>query len=77
MEENNFDETMFKEGYTIEKLAMFEERYKISINIYDIGKNGPQETKQYYCSIYNGNPDIQKKVVLGILRDVKDQHFFW
>jgi hypothetical protein len=51
MEENKFDESMFKEGFTIEKLAMFEEKYKISINIYDIGKNGLEETKQYYCSI--------------------------
>jgi hypothetical protein len=75
MEENNFDEKMFEHGYTLEKLAMFEEKYKISINIYDIGKNGPKETKQYYCSIYNGDPNIEKKVDLGISRDVKDQHF--
>jgi hypothetical protein len=75
MEENNFDEKMFEDGFTIEKLATFEEKYRISINIYDIGKNGPEETKQYYCSIYNGDPDIKKKVDLGIIRDVKDQHF--
>jgi hypothetical protein len=75
MEENNFDEIMFKEGFTIEKLAMFEEKYKISINIYDIGKNGPEETKQYYCSIYNGDSNINKKINLGIIRNEKDQHF--
>jgi hypothetical protein len=38
MEENNFDEKVFEDGYTLEKLAMFEEKYKISINIYNIGK---------------------------------------
>jgi hypothetical protein len=75
LEENNFDEKMFEEGFTIEKLATFEEKYKISINIYDIGKNGPEETKQYYCSIYNGDPDIEKKVDLGIIRNEKDEHF--
>jgi hypothetical protein len=38
MEENNFDEKVFEHGYTLEKLATFEEKYKIYINIYDIGK---------------------------------------
>jgi hypothetical protein len=75
MKQYNFDESMFKEGFTIEKLAMFEEKYKISINIYDIGRTGPEETKQYYCSIYNGDSNIDKKINLGIIRNEKDQHF--
>jgi hypothetical protein len=77
MDQYNFDPMIFKDGYTISTLATFEERYKISINIYDIGKDGPEQTKQYYCSIYNGDSDEQvPKVNLGILRnDQSDVHF--
>jgi hypothetical protein len=46
MKQRGFDESIFAEGYTIKALATFEEKYKISINAYDIGVNGPEETKQ-------------------------------
>jgi hypothetical protein len=65
---HGFNSGIFEHGCTIESLAIFEEEYKISVNIYDIGKNGPEETKVYYCSIYNGDPDVTK-VNLGISRD--------
>jgi hypothetical protein len=75
MEQRGFDERIFAEGYTIQTLAAFEERYKISINVYDIGVNGPEETKQYYCSIYDPNSEVEK-VDLGIIRKEKgDVHF--
>jgi hypothetical protein len=45
MEQRGFDAKIFEEGYTIRALATFEEKYKISINVYDIGVNGPEETK--------------------------------
>jgi hypothetical protein len=41
MDEYNFDPKIFKDGYTISALATFEETYGISVNIYDIGKDGP------------------------------------
>jgi hypothetical protein len=68
MDTHHFDTRIFKNGYTAESLAIFEEKYKISINIYDIGKNGPEETKVYYCSIYSSDPNVTK-VNLGIIRD--------
>jgi hypothetical protein len=75
MKQRGFDVNIFKEGYTIPSLAIFEEKYKISINIYDIGVNGPHETKQYYCSIYEPN-SVPEKVDLGVLRNDKgDTHF--
>jgi hypothetical protein len=75
MKQRGFDVNIFQEGYTIRSLAIFEEKYKISINIYDIGMNGPHETKQYYCSIYEPN-SVTEKVDLGILRNDKgDTHF--
>jgi hypothetical protein len=45
------------------------------VNIYDIGKNGHEETKVYYCSIYNGDPDVTK-FNLGILRDEESEVHF-
>jgi hypothetical protein len=57
---HGFNSGIFEHGYTTETLAIFEEKYKISVNIYDIGKNGPEETKVYYCSIYNGDPNVSK-----------------
>jgi hypothetical protein len=75
MRSHDFDPSIFEHGYTIESLAIFEEKYKISINIYDIGKNGPEETKPYYCSIYNGDTEITK-VNLGILRDEEGEVHF-
>jgi hypothetical protein len=40
-----------------------------------IGVNGPEETKQYYCSIYDVNSEVEK-VNLGIIRNEKgDVHF--
>jgi hypothetical protein len=75
MEQRGFDERIFAEGYTIRALAAFEEKYKISINVYDIGVNGPEETNQYYCSIYEPNSEIEK-VNLGIIRNERgDVHF--
>jgi hypothetical protein len=68
MHRHDFDPSVFHKGYTTESLAIFEEKYKISVNIYDIGKNGPEETKVYYFSIYNGDPDVTK-INLGIIRD--------
>jgi hypothetical protein len=68
MAHHGFDIGIFEHGYTNESLAIFEEKYKISVNIYDIGKNGPEETKPYYCSIYNGDPNVTK-VNLGIIRN--------
>jgi hypothetical protein len=65
---HGFNSGIFEHGYTTETLAIFEEKYKISVNIYDIGKNGPEETKVYYCSIYNGDPNVTK-VNLRIIRD--------
>jgi hypothetical protein len=47
MVQQGFDFSIFEHGYTTESLATFEERCGISINIYDIGKNGPEETKPY------------------------------
>jgi hypothetical protein len=72
-----FEYSIFNDGYTKENLALFEERYKISVNIYDIGKDSPEQTKVYYSSIYNGDPDDNViKVNLGILRnDQGDVHF--
>jgi hypothetical protein len=77
MDQYNFDPMIFKDGYTTPALATFEDRYKISINIYDIGKDGPEQTKPYYCSIYNGDSDDQiPKICMGILRnDQGDVHF--
>jgi metal-sulfur cluster biosynthetic enzyme len=70
-----FDLNIFEEGYTVRALAIFEDKYKISINIYDIGKNGPEETNQTYCSIYDVNSNVDK-VDLGIIRNEKgDVHF--
>jgi hypothetical protein len=75
MEQRGFDESIFADGYTIKALATFEEKYKISINVYDIGVNGPEETTQYYCSIYDENSEVEK-VNLGIIRNEKgDVHF--
>jgi hypothetical protein len=75
MDEYNFDPKIFKDGYTISALATFEETYGISANIYDIGKDGPEQTEQYSCSICNGDPEVPK-VNLGILRnDQGDVHF--
>jgi hypothetical protein len=75
MKQRGFDVDIFKEGYTIPSLAIFEEKYKISINKYDIGMNGPHETRQYYCSIYEPN-SVTEKVDLGVLRNDKgDTHF--
>jgi hypothetical protein len=75
MKQRGFDVNIFKEGYTIPSLAIFEEKYKISINIYEIGMNGPHETKQYYFSIYDSN-SVTEKVDLGVLRNDKgDTHF--
>jgi hypothetical protein len=75
MEQRGFDERIFAEGYTIQVLATFEERYKISINVYDIGVNGPEETNQYYCSIYEPNSEVEK-VDLGIIRNEKGNVHF-
>jgi hypothetical protein len=74
---HGFEFTVFNDGYTTENLALFKERYQISVNIYDIGKDSPEQTKQYYCSIYNGDSDDNViKVNLGILRnDQGDVHF--
>jgi hypothetical protein len=75
MEQRGFDERIFEKGYTIQALAAFEEKYKISINVYDIGVNGPEETKPYYCSIYDVSSEVEK-VNLGIIRNEKgDVHF--
>jgi hypothetical protein len=75
IDQRGFDLTIFEEGYTMRALATFEEKYKISINVYGIGVNGPEETKQYYCSIYDVNSNIEK-VDLGIIRNEKgDVHF--
>jgi hypothetical protein len=75
MEQHGFDESIFADGYTIKALAAFEEKYKISINMYDIEVNGPEETKPYYCSIYDGSSEVEK-VNLGIIRNEKgDVHF--
>jgi hypothetical protein len=75
MEQRGFDAKIFEEGYTMRALATFEEKYKISINVYDIGVNGPEETKQYYCSIYDPG-SVAEKVDLGIIRNDKgDVHF--
>jgi hypothetical protein len=60
MKRHGFDTGIFEHGYTNETLAIFEKKYRISVNIYDIGKKGPEETKQYYCSIYNGDPNVTK-----------------
>jgi hypothetical protein len=75
MEQRGFDESIFAEGYTIQALATFEEKYKISINVYDIGVNGPEETKPYYCSIYDANSEVEK-VNLGIIRNEKGEVHF-
>jgi hypothetical protein len=75
IDRRGFDLKIFKQGYTMRALATFEEKYKISINIYDICKNGPEETKQYYCSIYDVNSNVDK-VDLDIIRNEKgDVHF--
>jgi hypothetical protein len=75
MDQRGLDTKIFEKGYTMPALATFEEKYKISINVYDIGVNGPEETKQYYCSIYDVNSNIEK-VDLGIIRNEKgDVHF--
>jgi hypothetical protein len=76
MEQRGFDAKIFEEGYTMRALATFEEKYRISINMYDIGVNGPKGTKQYYCSIYDANSYVDK-VDLGIVRNEKgDVHFY-
>jgi hypothetical protein len=75
MAQHGFGYGIFEHGYTIKSLAIFEERYSISINIYDIGKNGPEETKPYYCSIYNGDPSVTK-INLGIIRDDEGEVYF-
>jgi hypothetical protein len=75
MEQRGFDAKIFGEGYTMRSLGTFEEKYKISINVYDIGVNGPEETRQYYCSIYDTS-SVAEKVDLGIIRNEKgDVHF--
>jgi hypothetical protein len=75
MEQRGFDTKIFEEGYTMRALETFEEKYRISINVYDIGVNGPEETKQYYCSIYDPS-SVAEKVDLGIIRNDKgDVHF--
>jgi hypothetical protein len=77
MNEYHFDREIFSKGYTVPALASFEEKYKISLNIYEIGRNGPEETRVYYNSIYNDDfefPDI-KKINLGILREGENVHF--
>jgi hypothetical protein len=71
MAHHGFELGIFEHGYTNESLAIFEEKYKISVNIYAIGKNGPEETKPYYCSIYNGDPNVTK-INFGIIRDDKE-----
>jgi hypothetical protein len=70
MEQRGFDVKIFEEGYTMRALATLEEKYKISINVFDIGVNGPEETKQYYCSIYDPS-SVAEKVDLGIIRTDK------
>jgi hypothetical protein len=74
---HGFEYSIFNDGYTTENLALFEERYQISVNIYGIGKDSPEQTKVCYSSIYNGDPDDNViKVNLGILRNVQgDVHF--
>jgi hypothetical protein len=58
-------------------LASFEEKYKISLNIYEIGRNGPEETRVYYNSIYHSDFDFSdvKKINLGILKEAENVHF--
>jgi hypothetical protein len=75
MEQRGFDAKIFEEGYTMRALATFEEKYKISINVYVIGVNGPEETKQYYCSIYDPG-SVAEKVDLGIIRNDKGNVHF-
>jgi hypothetical protein len=78
MGEYEFDPKLLKNGYASRTLATFENTKKISINLYDIGKNGAEETTQHYYSIYNGGPDFpaDKKIKVGILRnDEGDVHF--
>jgi hypothetical protein len=74
---HGFEYSIFNDGYTTENLALFKERYQISVNIYDVGKDSLEQTRQYYCSIYNGDPDDNViKVNLGILRNEEgDVHF--
>jgi hypothetical protein len=77
MNKYQFDREIFSKGYTVPALASFEEKYKISLNIYEIGRNGPEETRVYYNSIYNDDyvfPDV-KKINLGILREGENVHF--
>jgi hypothetical protein len=77
MNEYKFDREIFSKGYTVPALAFFEEKYKISLNIYEIGRNGPEETQVYYNSIYNDDfdfPDV-KKINLGVLREGENVHF--
>jgi hypothetical protein len=75
MKERGFDESIFVRGFTVQALATFEEKYKISINIYDIGVNGPEETKTYYSTIYDESSEVER-VNLGIIRNEQgDVHF--
>jgi hypothetical protein len=77
MNEYHFDREIFSKRYTIPALAEFEEKYRISLNIYEIGRNGPEETRVYYNSIYNSDYEFpeEKKINLGILREEENVHF--